>query len=114
MSKGLVTMRSVFGKKIELTSFVWFNKILKDHKEFGENEQFLLEIKKTVEDPDCVVVGRGGEYLALRYCEIAPKRPKHLCVVYREGEKEGFVITSFFISKYHKLLRRGTIWQRQK
>jgi len=102
-------MRSVFGKEIELTSFVWFNKILKSHPEFGENMELLREIKKTVEDPDYVVVGWAGEYLALRYCEIAPKRPKHLCVVYRDDQKKGFVITTFFISKYHKLLRRRII-----
>lgn len=112
--KVLVTMRSIFGKEIELTSFVWLNKILKDHPEFGQNEEILREIKKAVEDPDYLVTGWAGEYLALRYCEIAPKRPKHLCVIYSEGEKKGFVITTFFISKYHKLLRRGIIWQRQK
>ena len=68
MSKRLATMRSVFGKEIELTGSVWFNKILKDHIEFEENE----------------------------------------------GKKKGFVITTFFISKHHKLLRRGIIWQKQK
>lgn len=76
--KVLVTMRSIFGKEIELTSFVWLNKILKDHPEFGQNEEILREIKKAVEDPDYLVTGWAGEYLALRYCEIAPKRPKHL------------------------------------
>jgi len=69
---------------------------------------------KAVKDPDYVVIGWAGEYLALRYCKIAPKRPKYLCVIYREGEKKGFVITTFFISKHLKLLRRGVIWQKQK
>jgi len=114
MPKSLITMRSVFGKKIELNSSVWVNKILKAHPEFAEKEEFLQEIRKTVEDPDYVITGWAGEYLTLRYCEIAPKRPKHLCVIYREGEKKGYVITTFFISKHHKLLRRGVIWQKQK
>jgi hypothetical protein len=113
MSKEFTT-KSVFGKEIEFNSSVWFNKILKDHPEFGKKEEFIQEIKKTVEDPDYVVTGWAGEYLALRYCKIAPKRPKYLCVIYKEGEKKGFVITTFFISKHHKLLRRGIIWQKQK
>ncbi len=114
MPKELVAMKSVFGIEIELDSSVWFNKILKDHPEFGEKEEFLQKIKKAIEDPDYVVTGWAGEYLVLRYCEIAPKRPKYLCVIYRESEKKGFVITTFFIAKYHKLLRRGVIWQKQK
>ena len=93
-----LAMRSVFGKEIELNASIWFNKILKSHPEFGEREDFIQEIRKTVEDPDYVVIGWAGEYLALRYCKIAPKRPKYLCVIYREGEKKGFVITTFFIS----------------
>jgi hypothetical protein len=91
-------MRSVFGKEIELTSFVWFNKVLKDHPEFGEKEEFLREIKKAVEDPDYVVIGWAGEYLALRYCEIAPKHPKHLCYIQGEQE-EGFCYNNIFYIK---------------
>lgn len=69
---------------------------LRVHPGFGEKEEFIHEIKKTVEDPDYLVTGWAGEYLALRYCEIAPKHPKYLCVIYREGEKKGFVVTTFF------------------
>jgi len=57
MPKGLITTQSVFGKKIELASSVWFDKILKDHPEFGENKAYLQEIVKAVKDPDYVVIG---------------------------------------------------------
>ena len=96
-----------------MTKTTWLDKILKDHPELGKREEFVNEVKRTVEDPDFIVSGWFGEYLALKFCEIAPKRPKYLCVVYRELNKEGFVITTFFISEPYRLLRRGVLWERQ-
>jgi len=93
---------------------MWSKKILKDHPEFRERSEYLGEVRKTVEKPDYVVTGWAGEYLALRYCETAPRGPKHLCVTYRELDDEGFIITTFFTSKVHKLLRRGVIWEKPK
>jgi len=104
---------SKFGRRIRLTKAVWVDKILRDHPEFGGKEEYVNEIKRTVEDPDYLVSGWFGEYLALRFCEVAPRHPKCLCVVYREVNKEGFIITTFFISKPYKLLRRGVLWQRR-
>ena len=71
------------------------------------------EIKKIIEDPEYIVQGWEGELLAMRWCEIAPKTPKYLCVVYRELNGEGFVITAFFISRFGKLLRRKILWQKR-
>jgi len=105
--------KSKFGKKIRLTKNIWFHKILKSHPELGASEEYVEQVKKTLEDPDYIVSGWFGEYLALRFCEIAPKRPKYLCVVYRELNDEGFIITAFFISNLRKLLRRGVLWRRQ-
>jgi hypothetical protein len=107
------TARSKFKRRIHLTKATWFEKILKNHPELGIKEEYVNEVKKAVEDPDYIVSGWFGEYLALRFCRIAPKRPKYLCVVYRELNKEGFVITAFFISKPHRLLRRGVLWRKQ-
>lgn len=100
-------------KKIHLTKTAWFDKILRDHPELGKKEEYVNEVKRTVEDPDYIVSGWFGEYLALKFCEVAPKRPKYLCVVYREQNKEGFIITTFFISKPYKLLRRGVLWRKR-
>ena len=68
--------------------------------------------KKAIEKPDYLVKGWAGELLALRWCDIAPGAPKYICVVYREIRNEGFMITSFFISRYGKVLKRGIIWQK--
>lgn len=107
------TAKSRFKRKIHLTKVTWLDKILKDHPELSTKEEYVNEVKRTIEDPDYIVSGWFGEYLALRFCEAAPKRPKYLCVVYRELNKEGFVITAFFISKPYKLLRRGVLWKKQ-
>jgi len=107
------TARSMFKKKIRLFKAVWVGKILKDHPEFKAREEYVDEVKRTIEDPDYIVSGWFGEYLALRFCEVVPGSPKYLCVVYREVNREGFVITTFFISRLHRLLRRGVVWRRR-
>jgi len=106
------TARSKFGKRIRLTKATWLHKMLKDHPELSKKKEYVNEVKRTIQDPDYIVSGWFGEYLALRFCEAAPKRPKYLCVVYRELNEEGFIITAFFISKPYKLLRRGVLWRK--
>ncbi len=66
--------------------------------ELGQRGEYLEEMKKTIEDSDYIVRGDKGELIALRWCDSAPKRPKYLCVVYRELDGEGFIITAFFTS----------------
>ena len=107
------TARSRSKKKIRLIKAVWLGKILKDHPELGARKEYVSEVKRAIEDPDYIVSGWFGECLALRFCELAPRRPKYLCVAYREVNGEGFVITTFFISKPYKALRRGVLWRRQ-
>lgn len=104
---------SKFGKRIDLSINLWKEKILQEHPEFTLHPEYLNEVLKTIAEPEYIVEGWKGEYLALRWCNIAPKSPKYLCVVYRELEERGFVITAFFISRYGKLLRRKIIWQKQ-
>ena len=113
MPSGVVFVSSSrFGKQIRLTETIWYDKIRKEHPEFAERGEYLEEIRRTIEDPDAIVEGWSRELLALRLCEIAPKSPKYLCVVYRELNDEGFVITAFFISRVEKLLRRTVRWRR--
>ncbi len=106
------TVASKSDKSIRLTAKVWNGKILLEHPEFAALPECAEELRKTIEDPEYIVEGWQGENLALRWCEKAPNAPKYLCVVYREYNKEGFVITAFFISRYGKLLRRKIKWQK--
>jgi hypothetical protein len=108
----LFTAQSRFGKSVRLTETIWFNWILKEHPEFGRRTEFLDEVRKTIEEPDYIIQGWEGELLALRWCEIALKTPKRLCIVYRELEGDGFVITAFFISRFGRLFRRNVLWQK--
>ena len=98
------------GKQIRLTRAIW-QKILDRHLEF-QPVGYLREIQETICKPDYVIEGWSGELLSMRWCTIAPGGPKYLCVVYRETNGDGFVITSFFISRYERLLRRHIVWQK--
>jgi len=101
------------GKSIRLTAKIWSEKILVEHPEFCALPEYAEEIRKAIEDPEYIIKGWQDEKLVLRWCKIAPIGPKYLCVVYREYANEGFVITTFFISRYGKLLRREVIWRKQ-
>ncbi len=111
MTDVLFVASSRFSRQIRLTTTIW-RKIEAQHPEFRGRRDYLDEIRSTVQDPDYIVRGWGEGQMALRWCDIAPSRPKHLCVVYRELDDEGFVVTAFFISRYGRLLRREVLWQR--
>ncbi|MCP8308349.1 MAG: hypothetical protein H3Z54_06605 [archaeon] len=74
--------------------------------------QFLNEVKFTVKEPDFVLKGKHGEYLSVKYFERV-LGGKHLIVVYKVIESEGFIITIFPMRKVDKLIRkREKIWSR--
>ena len=99
---------SRFGKRIRLTRTIW-RKIRLRHPEF-RRQDYLGEIQQAVEHPAYVVQGWSGEHLCLRWCTMAPGAPKYPCVVYRELDGEGFIVTAFFVSRYDRLLSRGVLW----
>lgn len=66
----IFTARSKFGKRIRLTKTTWLDKMLKDHPELGARREYIDEVKRTVEDPNYIVSGWFGEFLALRFCEV--------------------------------------------
>lgn len=100
------------GHRIRLSEAAWTKKILVSHPEFAGNPSYEEELRSTVEQPEFIIEGWEGALLSLRWCLTAPKGPKYLCVVYREAEPVGFVITAFFISRYGKLLNRTIQWQK--
>lgn len=102
------------GKRIRLTRKVWIAKLQTSRPEFQQRSEYPEELKAVIENPDYIVRGDKGELIALRWCDIAPKRPKYLCIVYRELNGEGFIITAFFTSRLRRFLRREIIWQKQQ
>lgn len=43
--------------KVRLTETVWFEKILKEHPEFGQRAEYLDEVRKAIEAPDYMIQG---------------------------------------------------------
>lgn len=100
-----------FEKRIRLTKTI-YQKILQRHPEFSSKD-YLKDIKEAIVEPEYIIKGWTNEYLALSWCKAAPGGPKYICVVYRELDDEGFIITAFFISQYERLLRRETVWHKK-
>lgn len=69
-------------------------------------------VLETLEDPDYIVQGWTDELIALRHFEETTISEKYVVVIYKEENKDGFVISSFMTSKEDKILRRGIIWQK--
>ena len=87
---------------IRLTDERWVH-ITEEHCELAG---MRLEVLDTVANPLRILVGGAEELLALR--EISPG--KYLVVVYREFEKNGFIVTPFLTSRTQSLNPRKQLW----
>ncbi len=94
--------RSKNGLLIRLTDERWSH-IVEEHAELAG---LRLEVLETVETPEQIFAGRAGELLAVRETEAG----KWLVVVYREGDGDGFVITSFLTRRSRSLTKRRQLW----
>ena len=98
---------SVNQKPIRLTQ-ERISHIVTGHPELEGCERMILE---TLENPDLVLEGDDGAFMAVRRYAVSPvSKDKYLVVVYREGEHDGFVITAYFTRRYAKW--RRVLWQR--
>ena len=87
---------------IRLTDERWTH-IVEEHCELAG---MRLEVLETLANPSRILVGGTDEFLAVRKIQTG----KHLVVVYREIENDGFIITAFITSKTKSLNRRNQIW----
>jgi hypothetical protein len=90
------------GVLIRLTDERWSH-VTEEHCELAG---MRLEVLDTVSNPTRILAGGMGELLATR--EITPL--KHLVVVYREFQDDGFIITAFLTTKTESLKRRTQLW----
>jgi hypothetical protein len=87
---------------IRLTDERWTH-IVEEHCELAG---MRLEVLETVANPSQILGGGVGEFLAVQEIHAG----KHLVVVYREIENDGFIITAFITSKTKSLNRRNQLW----
>jgi len=104
----LRTTRSISGKMIRLTLRQWLH-ITEAHDYMAGNIDKVME---TVNSPEYLVEGLRGELVALKYYAETNISQKHCVVVYREQERDGFIITAFFTSKPETIKRKGMLWQK--
>lgn len=93
---------SVNSIPIRLTYERWYH-ITENHDDLAG---YFYEVLETVEKPEFVIKGNKGTLKATRNIG----KNKWLVVIYREvSEKDGFVITAYFLDKRPK---GEVIWQR--
>lgn len=96
------TATSVNRINIRLTDERWAH-IVEEH---GELNGLRAEVLQTVKQPERILAGNEGEFLAVR--EMA--QGKYIIVVYRELKDDGFVITAFLTRRVRTLAKRKQIW----
>jgi len=90
-------------KKIRLTTERWFH-ISQNHPEIAGDAFTVLEV---VDDPDWVLKGLKDELLAVKKINR-----KYFVTVYKEEEKDGFVLTAFITKRKKWLFKRKVIWKK--
>src|SRR5262245_20698482 len=90
------------GVPIRLTDERWAH-VMEEHHELAG---LRSEVMETIANPTAIFAGKRSELLAVR--EVEPG--KHLVVVSREPQQDGFIITAFLTRKEHTLRRRQQLW----
>ncbi|MDC8448561.1 MAG: hypothetical protein LV473_09395 [Nitrospira sp.] len=90
------------GVAIRLTDERWAH-ITEEHCELAG---LRAEVVETVSHPGRILLGGDGELMAVREVETG----KHLVVVYREQNDDGFVITAFLTRRVRSLEKRRQVW----
>jgi len=90
------------GVCIRLTAERWTH-VTEEHCELAGMREEVLE---TVSAPLRILAGNRDELMAVRELETG----KFLVVVYREMERDGFIITAFLTRRVDSLNRRKQVW----
>lgn len=96
---------------IRLTEERWLH-IVTSHTDMNGN---ILELIKTIEDPDAIIKGVADEMRCIRFFPRTHLGPKYLMVAYKElNPNDGFIITAYKTSKVRRLMTREIIWTKQR
>src|SRR3990172_12240391 len=99
------TVISRNGKEIRLTAERWAH-IVESHDYMAGNQDKVFE---ALENPDNIVSGTKDEFIAVKHYIKTSISEKHIVVIYKEEENDGFVITAFMTSKPEKVNKKGVI-----
>ena len=78
-------------------------------------DENLLELTKTIEDPDIITKGISDELRCIRFFPCTHMGPKYLVVAYKElTPNDGFIITAYKTSRVKRLMSRETLWTKQR
>jgi len=95
---------------IRLTEERWLH-IVTSHTEMNGN---ILELIKTIEDPETITKGVSDELRCIRFFPNTHLGPKYLMVAYKElSPNDGFIITAYKTSRIRKLIGREIVWTKQ-
>lgn len=102
----MVIVKSKNNVSLRLTKERW-NHIVHRHPEMDGQKDQVLE---AVADPDLILQGDFGEFIAVRFYNKTPLTSKHLVVIYKEvADTDGFIITTYYATKPSE--RRKTVWK---
>ena len=90
------------GISIRLTDERWAH-ITDEHCELAG---LRLEVLETIENPIRIFEGSREEFIAV----IELTKGKFLAVVYKEFQRDGFIITAFITKRIKSLFRRRQVW----
>ena len=84
------------------------NHVTKNHPETKDCISWILE---AIENPDCILEGGFGEFLAVKLYKKTPvTNDKYLIVVYKETSTiDGFILTAYFSRSINK--KRRIVWK---
>lgn len=102
------TVISRNAKEIRLTAERWAH-IVESHDYMAGNQDKVFE---ALESPDIIVSGIKNEFIAVKYYIKTSISEKHVVVIYKDEEKDGFFITAFMTSKPEKVIKKGVIWKK--
>ena len=101
----MLTATAKSGLTIRLPEERWQH-IIEGHPEITDQQTNLLQ---AIENPDRILEGDRGELLAIKQLN----GNKYLVAVYKELEKDGFVITAYVTRRINSLNKRKELWSRQ-
>ena len=84
-----------------------------DHVVLGhpEMDRYQSEVLDTLGNPDYIFEGSSGEKIAVK--DYLSNLGKLIVVVYKElNQEDGFLVTSFLISKLNRVEKKKLIWKK--